>query len=75
MRIGENGGAVGLLTRTVSTLFSKLFLIFKDHPSIGSVMMNFSANMLSLDNATTPLEPESNEKLQEINPDKERASM
>ena len=75
MRIGENGGAIGLLTRAVSPLFSRLFPeIPKDHPSIGSMMMNFSANMLGLDNAATPLGLKAMKELQEINPDKERAS-
>lgn len=75
MRIGENGGAIRLLTRAVSPLFSKLFPdIPKDHPSIGSMMMNFSANMLGLDNAATPLGLKAMKELQEINPDKERAS-
>ena len=75
MRIGENGGAIGLLTRAVSPLFSKLFPdIPKDHPSIGSMMMNFSANMLGLDNAATPLGLKAMKELQEINPDKESAS-
>ncbi|RCL76691.1 MAG: hypothetical protein DBW72_01615 [Flavobacteriales bacterium] len=75
MRIGENGGAIGLLTRAVSPLFSKLFPdIPKDHPSIGSMMMNFSANMLGLDNAATPLGLKAMKELQEINPDKEKAS-
>ena len=75
MRIGENGGAIGLLTRAVSPLFSRLFPeIPKDHPSIGSMMMNFSANMLGLDNAATPLGLKAMKELQEINSDKERAS-
>ena len=75
MRIGESGGAIGLLTRAVSPLFSKLFPdIPKNHPSIGSMMMNFSANMLGLDNAATPLGLKAMKELQEINPDKERAS-
>ena len=75
MRIGENGGAIGLLTRAVSPLFSRLFPdLPKNHPSIGSMMMNFSANMLGLDNAATPLGLKAMKELQEINPDKERAS-
>ena len=75
MRIGENGGALGFLTRAVSPLFSRLFPdIPKNHPSIGSMMMNFSANMLGLDNAATPLGLKAMKELQEINPDKERAS-
>ena len=75
MRVGEKGGAIGLLTRAVTPLFLKLFPdIPKNHPSIGSMMMNFSANMLGLDNAATPLGLKAMKELQEINPNKDRAS-
>ncbi len=75
MKIGENGGAISLLTRAVSPLFSKLFPeVPKDHPAIGSMMMNFSANMLGLDNSATPLGLKAMKELQEINPDKSTAS-
>jgi spore maturation protein SpmA len=75
MRVGEKGGAIGLLTRAVAPLFLKLFPdIPKNHPSIGSMMMNFSANMLGLDNAATPLGLKAMKELQEINPIKDRAS-
>jgi spore maturation protein SpmA len=75
MRIGENGGAMHALTRAVSPLFSKLFPeIPKNHPAIGSIMMNFSANMLGLDNAATPLGLKAMNELQELNEDKESAS-
>ncbi|PHR31322.1 MAG: hypothetical protein COA38_08410 [Fluviicola sp.] len=75
MRIGENGGALTALTRVVSPLFSKLFPeIPKNHPAIGSIMMNFSANMLGLDNAATPLGLKAMKELQELNEEKERAS-
>lgn len=75
MRIGENGGAMIKLTKLVTPLFSKLFPdVPKDHPSIGSMMMNFSANMLGLDNAATPLGLKAMGELQELNPEKEKAS-
>ena len=75
MRVGEKGGAIGLLTRAVTPLFLRLFPeIPKNHPSIGSMMMNFSANMLGLDNAATPLGLKAMKELQEINPTKDRAS-
>ena len=75
MRVGERGGAIGLLTRAVTPLFLKLFPeIPQNHPSIGSMMMNFSANMLGLDNAATPLGLKAMKELQEINPTKDRAS-
>jgi len=75
MRIGENGGAIRKLTQAVTPLFSRLFPdIPKNHPSIGSMMMNFSANMLGLDNAATPLGLKAMKELQELNPEKDRAS-
>jgi spore maturation protein SpmA len=75
MKIGENGGALNAMTRMVSPLFSRLFPdIPKNHPSIGSMMMNFSANMLGLDNAATPLGLKAMGELQELNPKKDTAS-
>ena len=75
MKIGENGGALNVLTRAVSPLFTRLFPdVPKNHPSIGSMMMNFSANMLGLDNAATPLGLTAMKQLQEINPSKDTAS-
>lgn len=75
MKIGEEGGAVRLLSKAVSPLFSKLFPeIPKDHPAVGSIMMNFSANMLGLDNAATPIGLKAMKEMQELNPTKERAS-
>ena len=75
MKIGENGGAVRHLTRIVAPLFSKLFPeVPKDHPANGAMMMNFSANMLGLDNSATPLGLKAMKELQTLNPEKERAS-
>ena len=75
MKIGENGGAIAILTRWVSPFFSRLFPdIPKDHPAMGSMMMNFAANMLGLDNSATPLGLKAMNQLQEINPVKDTAS-
>lgn len=75
MKVGEEGGAVQLLSKAVSPLFSKLFPeIPKDHPAVGSIMMNFSANMLGLDNSATPIGLKAMKEMQELNPNKERAS-
>lgn len=75
MKIGEKGGAVKMLTKLVSPLFIKLFPdVPKDHPAVGSMMMNFSANMLGLSNAATPLGLKAMGDLQELNPNKEKAS-
>lgn len=75
MEIGEKGGAVNLLSKAVAPLFRKLFPeVPSDHPAVGSMMMNFSANMLGLDNAATPLGLKAMNQLQELNPEKEKAS-
>lgn len=75
MKVGEAGGAIKVLSRLVGPFFSRLFPeIPKDHPAMGSILMNFSANMLGLDNAATPLGLKAMEELQAINPEKERAS-
>lgn len=75
MRVGEAGGAVGILSRIISPLFTRIFPgIPKGHPAMGSMVMNLSANMLGLDNAATPMGLKAMKEMQELNPDKERAS-
>lgn len=75
LKIGENGGAINVITKLVSPLFSRLFPeIPKGHPAFGSMMMNFSANMLGLDNAATPAGLKAMKDLQELNPSPTTAS-
>ncbi|MFT3705041.1 MAG: nucleoside recognition domain-containing protein [Agriterribacter sp.] len=75
MQIGERAGAIRFLSRIVGPFFSKLFPdIPKNHPATGQMMMNFSANLLGLDNAATPFGIKAMESLQELNPNKEVAS-
>ena len=55
MNIGEKAGAVGWLAKVISPFFSRIFPeVPKDHPATGHMVMNFSANLLGLDNAATP---------------------
>ena len=75
MKIGEEGGAIQVMSKMIGPFFSKLFPeIPKDHPANGSIMMNFAANMLGLDNAATPVGLKAMNQLQELNPNKEVAS-
>ena len=75
MNIGEKAGAINFLSRIVGPFFSRLFPeIPKNHPATGQMMMNFSANLLGLDNAATPLGLKAMGSLQELNPTKETAS-
>ncbi len=75
MRIGEKAGAISFLSRIVGPFFSKLFPeVPRNHPVIGQMMMNFSANLLGLDNAATPFGLKAMDSLQELNPNKDTAS-
>jgi spore maturation protein SpmA len=75
MKIGEKGGIVKIFSRIVGPFFAKLFPeIPKNHPAIGSMMMNISANMLGLDNAATPMGLKAMQEMQEINTQKDTAS-
>lgn len=75
MNVGEKAGAIRFLSRIVGPFFNKLFPeLPKNHPAMGHMMMNFSANLLGLDNAATPFGLKSMQSLQEVNPDKETAS-
>jgi spore maturation protein SpmA len=75
MNIGERGGVVKSLSKVVGPFFQKLFPeIPRDHPSIGSMVMNITANMIGLDNAATPLGLKAMEELQTLNPKKDTAS-
>ncbi|MEP7279596.1 MAG: nucleoside recognition domain-containing protein [Bacteroidota bacterium] len=75
MSIAEKAGGIRLLSRIVGPFFSKLFPeIPKGHPAMGHMILNFSANLLGLDNAATPFGLKAMESLQEINPQKETAS-
>lgn len=75
MKIGEKGGAVNVLSRLTVPFFTRIFPeVPKDHPAMGSMLMNFTANMLGLDNAATPMGLKAMNQLQELNKDKASAS-
>jgi spore maturation protein SpmA len=75
MGIAERAGGIRLLSKIIQPVFSKLFPeVPKNHPSFGLMMLNFSANLLGLDNAATPFGLRAMDSLQSLNPNKERAS-
>lgn len=75
MSIAEKAGGINLLSRLIQPFFSKLFPeIPKNHPAFGHMLMNFSANLLGLDNAATPFGLKAMESLQSLNPNKDTAS-
>ena len=75
LNIGEKAGAVNFLSRIIGPFFHKLFPeVPKNHPSMGHMVMNFSANLLGLDNAATPFGLKAMKSLQELNPSTDTAS-
>lgn len=75
MSIAEKAGGIRLLSRIIGPFFSKIFPdVPKGHPATGHMVMNFSANLLGLDNAATPFGIKAMESLQELNPHKDTAS-
>ena len=75
MNIAEKAGAIRKLARWLNPFMKRLFPeVPEGHPAMGEMVMNFSANMLGLDNAATPFGLKAMQSLQSINPNKETAS-
>ncbi len=75
MKIGERSGFIQILTTWLSPLFTRLMPeVPKNHPALGAMVMNMSANALGLDNAATPLGIKAMQELQKLNPLKDVAS-
>src|SRR5438067_8831936 len=75
MRVAEQAGLIAILGRALRPISRLLFPeVPPDHPAIGAMIMNISANMLGLSNAATPLGIKAMEELQELNPVKDTAS-
>jgi spore maturation protein SpmA len=75
MSIAEKAGGIRVFSRMMGPFFSKIFPdVPRGHPALGHMTLNFSANLLGLDNAATPFGIKSMESLQELNPDKSTAS-
>ena len=75
MKIGEKSGLIASLAKLLSPILCKIFPdVPKGHPAMGTMFMNFSANMLGIDNAATPIGLKAMEQLQELNNKKDTAS-
>ncbi len=75
LKVGEKAGITHVLARVIGPFFNKLFPeVPRDHPAHGEMIMNFSANMLGLDNAATPFGLKAMQSLQELNPSRDTAS-
>lgn len=68
-------GAAEKLAKMLSPMFAKVFpSVPKNHESISYMTLNFAANFLGLDSAATPFGLKAMQSLQEINPEKDKAS-
>lgn len=75
LKIGEKSGLINSISKAISPFLEKIFPeIPKGSEVNGNIFMNFSANILGLDNAATPIGLKAMQGLQELNPNKEVAS-
>jgi spore maturation protein A len=75
MKIAEASGLIKIIARGLRPITIRLFPdVPEDHPAIGSIVLNMSANMLGLGNAATPMGLKAMEELQELNPQKDTAT-
>ena len=75
LRLMEKAGVLDAVVRLLSPLLRRLFPdVPKDHPALGAMVMNLSANMLGLSNSATPMGLKAMTHLQELNPHKQSAS-
>lgn len=75
MKIAEEAGLIRSLAKLLRPLMGFLFpSVPINHPAMGAIVMNLSANILGLGNAATPFGLKAMEELQNLNGDKERAT-
>ncbi len=69
MKVAERGGLLLILARLMRPLLVRLFPdVPADHPAMGAMIMNFSANLLGLGNAATPFGIRAMQELDKLNP-------
>jgi spore maturation protein A len=75
MKIAEESGLIRIIAKGLRPITVRLFPdVPVDHPAIGSIVLNMSANILGLGNAATPLGLKAMEELQELNEHKDTAT-
>ncbi len=75
MKIAEESGLIRIIAKGLRPITVRLFPdVPVDHPAIGSIVLNMSANILGLGNAATPLGLKAMEELQELNEQKDTAT-
>lgn len=75
MKVAEAGGLLTIIAKTVRPLMVRLFPeVPADHPAMGAMIMNISANVLGLGNAATPFGIRAMQELDKLNPQKGTAT-
>ena len=75
MKVAEEAGLIALIAKWLKPVMKRLFPdVPSDHPAMGSMIMNISANMLGLGNAATPFGLKAMEELDKLNPEKGTAT-
>ncbi|MBP1999501.1 spore maturation protein A [Paenibacillus shirakamiensis] len=75
MRLAEDSGLVKGISKLMGPVVGYLFPdVPKNHPAMGYILSNMSANLLGLGNAATPMGIRAMQELQTLNPDKETAT-
>jgi spore maturation protein SpmA len=75
MKVAEAGGLLRILSRLIRPLMVWLFPeVPPDHPAMGAMILNMSANALGLGNAATPFGIRAMQELDKLNPVKGTAT-
>ena len=75
MKVAEKAGLISIIAGWLKPITKRLFPdVPSDHPAMGSMIMNISANMLGLGNAATPFGLKAMEDLDTLNPEKGTAT-
>jgi len=75
MKVAEAGGMLSILAKLISPLMVRLFPdVPRDHPAMGAMILNLSANALGLGNAATPFGIRAMQELDRLNPVKGEAT-
>ena len=75
LKIAEASGMLHALVRFTQPLIRPLFpKVPKDHPALGMIVLNLSANMLGMGNAATPLGIKAMQELQTLNETEDTAT-
>ena len=75
MKLAEESGLINIIAKMLRPIMVRLFPdVPADHPAMGAMIMNISANMLGLANAATPLGLKAMLELQKLNKNEETAT-